>query len=134
MLAVGVIDERVGIVYFIVHCERAFAHLIEMAIEWCASWVLLRLSVCRVVSEPSSEKDALLGAVIDGEEDEAGWVQEEIGACVSIDRHVQLTGNAISHGLNRFHHGLDIQRLFALVCWRSTCLFQTFHTSITEYR
>jgi hypothetical protein len=44
VLAVDVVDERVGIEYFIVHCERAFAHLIEMAIEWCASWVLLRLS------------------------------------------------------------------------------------------
>jgi hypothetical protein len=51
-----VIDERVGIEYFIVHCERAFAHLIEMAIEWCASWVLLGLSVCQVVSEPSCVK------------------------------------------------------------------------------
>jgi hypothetical protein len=55
VLAVDVIDERVGIEYFIVHCERAFAHLIEMAIEWCTSWVLLRLSVGRVVSEPSSK-------------------------------------------------------------------------------
>ena len=37
VLAVDVVDERVGIEYFIVHCERVF---IEMAVEWCASWVL----------------------------------------------------------------------------------------------
>ena len=74
------------------------------------------------------KKDTLLGAVIDGEEGEAEY-QEEIGACVSINRHMQLTGNMISRGLNWFHYGLDIQRLFALVCWRSTCLFRTFHTS-----
>ena len=43
-----------------------------MAIERCASWVLLRLSVCRgSPSHRASEKDALLGVVIDGEEGEA---------------------------------------------------------------
>ena len=81
VLAVDVVDEKVGIEYFVVHCERAFAHLIEMAIEWCASWVLLRLLARRGGLPVIVEGDALLGAVIDGGEGEAGTPAEPIFNC-----------------------------------------------------
>jgi len=126
VLAVDVVHERVGIEYFIVHCERT-SHRNGYRVV-CELGTIETFGPSGGLRAIVREKDALLGAVIDGEEGEAEY-QEEIGACVSINHHVQRTGNAISRGLNRFHHELDIRRLFALVCWRSTCLFRTFHTS-----
>ena len=56
------------------------------------------------------EKDALLGAVIDGEDGEAGWVQEEIGACVSINRHV-LAACTPFQGIDQLSLGPRLQSL-----------------------
>ena len=86
MLAVDVVDEKVGVQYFVVHCECASAHRNGYR-------VVCELGTIETFGGSGGllaivEGDALLGAVIDGGEGEAGYQA--------------ATGNAtISRGLNR---------------------------------
>ena len=85
MLAVDVVDEKVGVQYFVVHCECACAHRNGYR-------VVCELGTIETFGGSGGllaivEGDALLGAVIDGGEGEAGYQA--------------ATGNAtISRGLN----------------------------------